>query len=66
MARNVTIALCQADTVLGDKAANIAKGVKLVKEGKVGEGLTPSIRSPFQRTDFWAGQIPAEKPKGVW
>lgn len=43
-----------------------AKGVKLVKEGKVGEGLTPSIRSPFQRTDFWAGQIPAEKPKGVW
>jgi len=43
-----------------------AKGVKLVKEGKAGEGLTPSIRSPFQRTDFWAGQFPAEKPKGAW
>lgn len=32
MAREVTIALCQADTVLGDKAANIAKGAKMVAE----------------------------------
>ena len=54
------------DGITKDEIRKAAKGVKLVKEGKAGEGLTPSIRSPFQRTDFWAGQIPAEKPKGVW
>ena len=40
-----------------------AKAIKMVKEGKLGSGLTPSVRSPFQRPDFWASQAEDKKPK---
>lgn len=54
------------DKVPKEDIIKAAEAIKLIKEGKIGSGLTPSVRSPFQRPDFWAAQKPAEAPKGAW
>lgn len=54
------------DKVPKEDIIKAAEAIKLIKEGKIGNGLTPSVRSPFQRPDFWAAQKPAEAPKGAW
>lgn len=54
------------DKIPKEDILKAAEAIKMVREGKVGQGLTPSVRSPFQRPDFWAAQKPAEAPKGAW
>ena len=54
------------DKIPKEDIIKAAEAIKMVKEGKIGQGLTPSVRSPFQRPDFWAAQKPAEAPKGAW
>lgn len=54
------------DKIPKEDIIKAAEAIKMVRDGKVGQGLTPSVRSPFQRPDFWAAQKPAEAPKGAW